>query len=100
MQIGNIPLILFNFPSKESSPTKATSLSIFLIICKFKSIAIAIGKSKYVPSFLKSAGAKFTTILLLAVSKPEFFIAILTLSFASFTLASGRPNNFPARHSP
>ena len=54
-------------------------------------IPIAIGKSKNVPSFLISAGAKFTIIFLLGNSIPEFFIAVRTLSFASLTLASGSP---------
>ena len=43
------------------------------------------------PIFLTSAGAKFTIILLIGKSKPEFFKALLTLSRDSFTEASGRP---------
>ena len=60
------------------------------IPCSFR-IPIAIGKSKYVPSFLISAGAKFTITLPEGKEKPEFFIAECTLSFASFTALSGKP---------
>lgn len=54
-------------------------------------IPIAIGKSNIEPSFLVLAGDKLTIILLLKNSIPEFLIAVLTLSFASFTLVSGSP---------
>ncbi len=50
----------------------------------------AIGRSKPAPSFFISAGAKFMVILRFGKSKPEFFIADLTLSFDSFTAVSGR----------
>ena len=65
-------LLLFTFPLAIKTP-------------------IAIGKSKLEPSFLILAGARFIIILLLSVSNPEFFIAVLTLSFDSFILASGSP---------
>jgi len=48
-------------------------------------------KSREEPSFLISAGARFTVIFLVGNSKAEFLIAELTLSFASLTAASGRP---------
>lgn len=54
-------------------------------------MAIAIGKSKNTPSFLLFAGAKLTTIFLLGKSISEFFIAVLTLSFDSLMLISGKP---------
>jgi len=62
-------------------------------------IPTAIGRSKNGPSFLLSAGARLTTILLLGNSRPEFFIALLTLSFDSLILTSGRPYYLPGRHS-
>ncbi len=54
-------------------------------------IPIAMGKSNIDPSFLVLAGDKLTTIFLLKNSMLEFLIAVLTLSFDSFTLASGNP---------
>lgn len=43
------------------------------------------------PSFFRSAGAKFTVILLTGNSRPEFLIAARTLSFDSLTETSGSP---------
>jgi len=87
-------------PSKDNSPMN-TVLSILLSYTASVAINIptAIGKSKNGPSFLLSAGAKLTTILLLGNSSPEFFTALLTLSFDSLILTSGSPYYFPSRHS-
>jgi len=52
---------------------------------------IAMDKSKEEPSFLMSAGARFTVIFLVGKVKDEFLMAELTLSLASFTATSGRP---------
>ena len=59
-------------------------------------VEIDIGKgmpcfSKYAPSFFKSAGDKFTTILFKGKSYPEFVIADLTLSLDSLTSVPARP---------
>ena len=95
IHIGNTPFILFNFPSKESSPIK-TNLSIFrfCIISFAINIPTAIGKSKKVPSFFVSAGAKLIIILLLFSSIPIFLIAVRMRSFASLMLTSGNPTTF------
>jgi len=52
---------------------------------------IAMDRSREEPSFLISAGARFTVIFLVGNSKAEFLMAELTLSLASFTATSGRP---------
>ena len=52
---------------------------------------MAIGRSKNVPFFLTSAGAKFIIILPKGKVYPELTIAALTLSLASFTDVSGSP---------
>jgi len=51
----------------------------------------AMGRSREDPSFLISAGARFTVILFTGKSNWEFFMAEVTLSFDSFTATSGRP---------
>ena len=57
---------------------------------EFKS-ETAIGKSSWVPSFLRSAGDKLTVILPGGKEYPELLIATLTLSFDSFIDESGKP---------
>eukprot|EP00831_Metopus_contortus_P015777 TRINITY_DN16563_c0_g1_i4.p2 TRINITY_DN16563_c0_g1~~TRINITY_DN16563_c0_g1_i4.p2 ORF type:complete len:135 (+),score=26.62 TRINITY_DN16563_c0_g1_i4:87-491(+) len=54
-------------------------------------IPSAIGKSNNDPFFLTSAGAKLIVILPSGKLYPLFIIAVLTLSLASFTDASGSP---------
>jgi hypothetical protein len=51
----------------------------------------AIGKSKPLPSFRISAGARLTVILLSGKGYSEFLIAAETLSRDSLTAESGRP---------
>ncbi len=55
------------------------------------SMPIAIGRSKAEPSFLMSAGARFTTTCFRGKSKPVFLSAARTRSLLSLTAASGRP---------
>jgi len=43
-------------------------------------MAIAIGRSKAVPSFLISAGDKLMVIFFAGIRKPEFLRAVLTRS--------------------
>ena len=66
IHIGRIPFTEFNFPSNDNSPINIT-FSIFSLSTspRLASIPTAIGKSKNEPSFLISAGAKFTNIFLL-----------------------------------
>ena len=102
IQIGRIPFIFSTLPYKDSSPTKIVSFKnsakYGLLICLLAiKIPKAIGKSNFEPSFFVFAGAKFTIIFLLNISPCVFFIAVLTLSFASFTLASGNPNYLEMR---
>ena len=54
-------------------------------------IPTATGRSKVVPSFFMSAGARLTVIFLAGRLYPVFFIAARTLSLLSFTALSGKP---------
>ena len=61
-------------------------ISLFVIIPMDFNIPTAIAKSKIAPSFLKFAGDKFITYFLLAISIPQFLIAVFTLSLDSLIL--------------
>ena len=63
----------------------------FLIIPKLIKIPTAIAKSKEEPSFLISAGAKFTLIFFPTSFIPVFFIATVILSFDYFILVPNIP---------
>ena len=87
-----IPLIGLILASRDNSPKNRLSsrklsdtFNLPLII------PIRIARSKYAPSFFKSAGDKFTTILFKGKSYPEFVIADLTLSLDSLTSVPARP---------
>lgn len=54
-------------------------------------MASAIGRSKTVPSFFKSAGARLTVILLAGSVKPLFLRAVKILLLLSLIAVSGRP---------
>lgn len=104
MHIGNIPSTFSIVPSNDSSPMNIVSSKNLLIFSFFIFpsaiiIPVAIAKSKFEPCFFVFAGAKFTTIFLLSRSICEFFIAVFTLSFDSFTLVSGNPDHFETWHS-
>jgi hypothetical protein len=87
---GKTPFIFLNFQSRESSQIKIDfSIKSFFISFSCKSIQIAIGKSKLDPDFLISAGAIFTTILVIGSLVPLDFIAERSLSLASLTHWSG-----------
>jgi hypothetical protein len=82
---GSTLEIFLNFQSRASSHKKIlsfTSLS-SLIHQSFKSIQIAIGKSKLGHVFLISAGARFIVILLAGSLELLDFIADLSLSLLS-----------------
>ena len=84
--IGSTPLTGLTVPSRLNSPIISVSCIALSFIIPFDTrIPTAIGRSKPVPSFLMSAGDILITIRCGASSMSEFFIAILTLSFASFT---------------
>ena len=71
---------------------KIEDLTISLFIKpKLISIPTAIAKSKDEPSFLISAGAKFTLIFFPTNFIPLFFIATLILSLDSFMLVPSIP---------
>ena len=90
--IGSAPLTGLRVPSNESSPKRARSSSLPVDTCpEAASIPTAIGRSKAEPSFLTSAGARFTVILRRGKRKPEFFMAAATLSLLSLTAPSGSP---------
>jgi hypothetical protein len=64
MAMGREPFTGFIRPSNESSPKTRYLEAISMgIMPDAANIPNAIGKSKPVPSFLMSAGAKFTVIL-------------------------------------
>ena len=71
-------------PSRASSPTNSPDPMLSAVSDPPRSrIDRAIGKSKWVPSLGSSAGARLMTILPFGKSSSEFFIALLTRSFAS-----------------
>ena len=81
-------------PSRESSPKKSVSCkkscgtSRKLLASK---IPMAIGKSNKVPSFFKSAGAKFTVIRFAGNRIPLFLSAVEMRFLLSLMPISGRP---------
>ncbi len=90
--IGKAPSTAVIFPSKESSPIMHVFSSIiFSIILLAHNMPAAMGKSIWLPSFFKFAGAKLTVIRLTGKLNPLFFKAERTLSFDSFIDISGSP---------
>ena len=90
--IGTAPLTPFNSPFKESSPNTIYSSNDFSSICPDTiNIPSAIGRSRRLPIFFTSAGAKFIVILPNGNSYPLFTIANLTLSLDSLIDVSGNP---------
>ena len=81
-------------PESSSSPITIvrTSLNTLTPLCilliKTES---AMGRSKLLPSFFKSAGLKLINILACGNSNSELRIATFILSFASFTALPGKP---------
>ncbi len=86
------PLMGRMVPFSESSPDMMKFLmdSCDMISSQI-SIAIAMGRSKAAPSFLRAAGARFTVIGRSGNANPMFLSAARTLSLLSFTEASGKP---------
>jgi len=79
-------------PSRESSPTMRNLEPLSRgTILDAQRIPTATGRSRFVPSFLMAAGARFTIILSPGNLYPEFFTALLTLSRLSRTAVSGSP---------
>jgi len=67
------------------------SLCLIFQSCVSNNIAIAIGRSKRVPTFFVSEGARFSTIFFLGISSSQLRNVPLILSFASLIDASGKP---------
>jgi hypothetical protein len=83
---GKIEATFLRFQSSDNSQIKIESLiKLLLIYQPFKSIHIAIGKSKLGQDFLISAGAKLTVILFIGNLFPDDFNADFILSLLSCT---------------
>ncbi len=79
-------------PSNPSSPAKANPFNPWAGRCPAPARRpSAKGRSKALPSFRMSAGARFTVIFLGGMEYPEFFRAAHTLSLPSRTAPSARP---------
>ena len=89
---GKIPDTPLKRPSSDSSPQKTLSMmpSLFKVSVATK-IPIAIARSKLEPSFLRSAGARFTVILFVGNGRPLLSIAARTRSALSLQAVSGSP---------
>ena len=93
--MGSTPTTGLRVPSSASSPMN-TEVSrrpadSFFTLPQAASMPRAMGRSKWVPVFLTSAGARLTVILFTGKSKPEFLTAATTRSFDSLMPVSGRP---------
>ncbi|BBJ31736.1 hypothetical protein RAS_08450 [Rickettsia asiatica] len=89
---GKAPLTGKIEPSNDNSPIiKYSDISssdkIFIVL----SIEQAIARSKWLPSFTKSAGAKFIKIFLVGSASPIEDNAALTRSFDSAIVLSASP---------
>lgn len=74
-EIGKAPLTALSLPSSASSPRKTVSLVSNSFITEVaESNPTAIGKSNELPSFLISAGARFTVIFLLEIQIRYFLL--------------------------
>jgi type I restriction enzyme R subunit len=89
--MGRAPSMAVILPSRDNSPMMNVFSSTGLISLEAASMPTAMGRSIWLPSFFKFAGARFTVILLTGNSKPLFFIAALTLSLDSLIEGSGKP---------
>ena len=88
--IGKMELVSFNLPSKPSSPrTKKSLKSTFSLFCK--AISRAIGRSKWLPSFFRSEGERFTVTFCGGNLKLIEFKALLILSFDSWIEVCASP---------
>ncbi len=90
--MGSAPRIARSEPSSPSSPTAARPVNAVASSCFVATrMPSAIGRSKAVPSFRMSAGARFTVIRRGGTANPEFTSAAPTRSRLSFTAPAGRP---------
>ena len=81
-----------NLPSRDSSPRTRLSFNEFSGKLPVAAKRLnAMGKSKWVPSFLKSAGARFMVMGRAKILYPRFLRAERTLSRLSFKAVSARP---------
>jgi hypothetical protein len=83
---GSIPDTFLSFQSSANSHKNILhSINFFSMITSSDNrIQIAIGKSKLGPTFLMSAGARFTVILVVGSLARLDFKALLTLSLLSW----------------
>lgn len=90
--MGRTPFTGRSAPSSASSPISAQSSRCFSETFSLAaSTPAAMGRSYAGPSFLISAGARFTVMRRRGNSKPEFRTAEITRFLASRTEASGSP---------
>jgi hypothetical protein len=87
------PLIGLIVPSKPNSPKKRVLLqsSGISISLQIFNIATAMERSNQLESFFNPDGERLTRIFFIGKKKPEFSIAIRTLSVASFTFIAAKP---------
>lgn len=88
--IGKILLLSFISPFKESSP-KIWISSNTIFLSSYNEIKRAIGKSKWVPVFFISLGARLIVIFLGGNLYSFVSNADFTLSFDSFIWSEGNP---------
>ncbi len=90
--IGKTPFAGCNFPSRPNSPSIMYSPRESAGICPSAArMAMARGRSKPLPSFLRSAGAMFTVMSALGNFMPLYCIAAAMRSRPSLTATSPRP---------
>ncbi len=79
-------------PSSASSPAnRCRSSALGSTMPAAASTPSAMGRSKPVPSFRMSAGARFTVTFFEGSSKPQFLMADATRTLLSLTALSGKP---------
>ena len=87
-----MPLTGLISPFNDNSPTNALlETSLFTNCSESNKTDNAIGKSKYVPSFKSSAGAKLMVTFLSGNENPELVMALRTRSLASLIVLLAMP---------
>ncbi len=92
MAAGKAPGVALIWPSRASSPIAAKPWMASGEIASIATIsASAIGKSKWLPSFGRSAGARLTVMWVHGRPRPIAWSAFRTRSRLSATALSGKP---------
>ena len=94
--MGSMPATGRRVPDRDSSPTKALSGPSSFSCPPAARMPTSMGRSYTVPTFRRSAGARFTVMRDTGKGKPQLRMAARTRSRASFTAASGRPTTSKA----